>query len=718
MQEKVETLVPMMMSAFWGVEPVVNVERSPGEFYAEQTDTVETFFNFVVHKDIPYFYENFEHWMRNMGMDGHSVLTAFWERKQRVVCERHTLKSMYTTGDADALGNEVKDARDKTSMELLVELFGTVSASNGLVDANIQGGGDELAPPTGTSWSVMFTEDRILYNAFVVFEDGMRLDEVVAKVRRKIVEREGAVVDCLEYEDLILPYRARSIEKADRVTHRYYLSVDEIDELRKSGDWDLSEEDMEVLRGHATVQPEDAVPGASASLSTQKDDVLGESTSALAEPRMEMDGYESYNRNKVQIFRVFLQDDPTGDKDRVEVFYDIPYALERVVAANYLNEVYPHGKRPFIIAKYIPVSGRCYGRGLGDQLTAINLECNAIVNYANNSQELATNPFFFYEPSAFTSDGQPIKLKPGQGVPVNSVQGIVFPQMPVVPLSNIEAMTSLMMFADRLTISPLYGGSTQMKNAPRTARGTLAVMGEGHVKVDMLIERLQIGPWTELMEQLMGLYQEFCPEEKWYYVTRDTNKRVPLRMTKRMMRGRYEFTFKGNTANTNRSVLQQQAQVRYNIVMTHPDYSTDPRVRRAALRDFLKFWGDGTDIDRLIPALPGEGAYQHPPMSQQDEIQVLALGVPMQVLPTDRHAEHLQTLQSFKDSKEFAMFPEHAVALFANHMQQHMDMLRQQTAQQQMPVSPGQGNNVPQGASLADASGVEDTNVMEGGNMR
>jgi len=717
MQEKVETLVPMLQSAFWGVEPVVNVERSPEEYYPEQTNEVEMFFNFAVHKDIPHFYENFEHWMRNMGMDGHSVVTPFWERLERIVCERHTLKSLYEIGDTDALGNEVAEARDKMALELLTDLFGRVSSHNGLVDAR-PNSGDETEPPLGTSWSVVFTEDRILYNAMVSFEKGLRLDEIVAKVRRKIIEREGVTVECLEYEDVIFPYRTKSVERADRVTQRYYLTIDEIEDLRDNGEWALSDADMEVLRGRGTVSPEEAQPTLDSMLPRQKDAVLGEDSTHLAEPRMEHEGYAAYNRNKIQVFRTFLSDDPTGDKERVEVFYDIVYALEKIVAANYLHDVYPHGKRPFIIAKYIPVSGRCYGRGLGDQLTAINMECNAIVNYANNAQELVTNPFFFFEPASFTSDGQPIRVRPGQGVPVSSVQGILFPNFPVQPMSNIDAMTSLMMFGDRLTISPLYGGSTQMKNAPRTARGTMAVMGEGHVKVDMLITRLQLGPWTELMEQIMGLYQEFCPDEKWYYVTRDTTKRVPLRMTKRMLRGRYEFTFKGNTANTNRAILQSLAQVRYNTVMTHPDYSTDPNVRRAALRDFLKFWGDGTDIDRLIPALPGQGAYQHPPMSQQDENQVLQLGVPMQVLPTDLHAEHLQIMQTFSESKAFQAFPEHAVALFANHMMQHQEMLRAQAQQAQMPVGAGPGNNVPQGATLAGGNGVEDANVMEGGNMR
>ena len=356
---------------------------------------------------------------------------------------------------------------------------------------------------------------------------------------------------------------------------------------------------------------------------------------------------------------------------------------------------------------------------MGDQLAAINLEVNAIINFVNNNTELITNPFFFYEPTAMNSDTEGLLgVKPGQGIPVMSVQGIFFPTFPVSPLANMEMLTSLLMFADRLTISPLNAGSSQMKNAPRTARGTMALLGEGHVKVDMLITRLQRGPWTELMEQLFGLYQVNCPDEKWYWITRD-NQRHRMRMTREMLRGRYEFKFKGNTVNTNREVLRNIAQVRYNVVMTHPDYATDPNVRRNALKDFLKFWGDGTDVDRLLPSLPGEGAFEHPHMRQQDENKVIELGGYISVLPSDNHPEHMQVMDQFEKTQQFAVMTEAAVGVWAAHKMGHQQAFQQQQAMQQQPVGPGMGNNVPGGATLSGGgSGVEDTNVMEGGNMR
>ena len=722
LMEKVETLVPMVMSAFWGVEPVVNVERAPAEFYEEQTQDIEDFVNFVVTKDIPDMYDTFESWLRNMGLDGMGWLWPKWERTNRMVSEKYFLKTAYEAKQETASGDESPDARFKTATELLVDVFGRPSMKHGLIDAVPIGEGDitedeRLAletDPTGTRWLVRFIEDRVMYNGYVEFRHALRVDEIEARVRRRIVHREGVELSCLEYDNVVLPFRARDVQSADRVTVRYWLTIDEIEELVENGEWDLSVEDMEVLRASGT--REDDTGHFDPKLQAQKDSHTGTQNVTQSEKRVVLpEGYRQYNKNKIQVFYIFLRDGVQVGEERCEVVYQIAHPLRKIVRADYLDELYPHGRRPIICAKYIPVSDRAYGLGLGDQLAAINLECNTIINYVNNAQELTTNPFFFYEPSAMSNDPRGIqKIKPGQGIPVMNVKGILMPTFPQAPAENMQILTSLLMFGDRLTISPMNAGSTQMKNAPRTARGTMAMLGESHVKIDMLITRLQKGPWADLIEQIHGLYQVFCPDEKWFYVTRE-QERVPVRMSRKMLRGRYEFYFTGTTANTNKAVLQQQAQVRYATLMANPDVATDPKARQAITRDFLKHWGDGADTDRLLPSLPGQGAYQHPPMTQKDENQVMLQGIAMSVLPTDDDQSHLNDMDQFERTPAFNTMSEHGVGVYASHKQAHMEQLRQKMATQTLNVGSGQGNNVPQGASLNAPTGTEDTNVMDGG---
>lgn len=717
MMEKVETLVPMLMAAFWGVDPVVNVERSPEEYDGAQTDEVELFMNFGLTKDIPNMYETTENWLRDTGLDGMSTLKPYWVREMRDISELHTLKAIIDVEQLKEAGEPSVSAREKGPLELMVDVFGPPDAATGLIDHK-QVDGPEDGTVLGTKWLVRFTEDRKIYTGVVLFIPGLHIDEIQARVRRKRLVRDCPQVDVMEYEDIIVPFRTKDLQTADRVTQRYWITIDDVAEKVESGEWQMTEQDMATLRASGTRSYDDS--HTSSRLQEQKDSHVGEDTGFKTDKRLEMPSeYKPYNKNKVMVFLVHLKDAVEKGGDRAEVIYHIPYALEKIVQADYLDELYPHGRRPFITAKYIPMADRWHALGLGDQLYAINLEINTIINFINNGQQLITNPCGFYEPTAMNTDSQgTLRLAPGQMIPVTSVQGILFYQMPQQPLSNMEIMTSLLMFADRLTITPMNAGSTQMKNAPSTARGTMALLGESHVKTDMLITRLQRGAWTELMEQLFGLYQEFCPDEKWYYVTRNS-ERERRRISRTMLRGRYEFTFKGNTVNTNRQFMQTMAQVRLNTGMSLPDSASDPLVRENLWRDFLKHWGDGADVSRLIPSRPGTESFTHPPMSQRDENKVMEQGIFIVALPSDDHADHMREMDRFETSPQFEIMAKEFVGIYAAHKQQHMELLRQQmAAMQQSSRGPGMGNNVPQGMTL-DQSGPEaDLNVLEGGNLR
>jgi len=730
MKKKI-SIVPMMVSAFLSIDPVVNVQRSPDEYFSEQTDDIEQFMNFVVDKDIPGFYQSIEMWLNDLTIDGMSTLMTYWKKEYRTVSEIFNLKIMYDTGQQNALGDEVTEAREKTGMEFLVDLFGAPDVKNGIVDAwrvdefapedGEQGDEGELLIETGMGvigqkWHVEYIKERERKFAEVEFAPTEYVDEIAAKVRHKIVHMNAANVENIEYEDIILPFRSKGIQCAERVTRRFWLTINEIERKRREGQWMISDEDMKRIKAHALKAPQDF--HFYTGLQEQKDNLTGEDAGYGKYDSVDLPSrYAPYNSNKVMCYEVYMSDD-VGSGEPEEVIYTIIYPLRSIVHAEYLYEVFPHGRRPFVKAKYDLVTNRDYGMGLGDQLAAINMEVNTIINIINNNQNLVNNPWFLYEPMSF-NPGDLQGVQPGQGVPCQNPAGVVFPRFNSTPLSDMSMMSSLLMFADQVTVSPLSGGSTQMKNAPRTARGTLALLGEGHVQIDMLINRLQKTAWAELMEQIFGLYQEFCPEEKWYWVTRSDQKRVPIRMTREQLRGKFEFSFKGNTVNTNREVLRTLSQIRYNTLMANPDFMTDPHARQNLLKDFLKYHGDGTDQDRLIPALPGEGAFQHPPTRQQDENKILQMGGYFMPLPTDPHAEHLQIMDQFEQTAMFAQMEPHAVGLWASHKQQHMDYLRAQVQQNQMPAAgAGMANNVPVGESMANAgSGNAGLNVLQGGNV-
>lgn len=721
--EKIETSVPKCVNAFWGTEPVVHVKRVPSEFMPEETDNAERLINWGLNEDIwPNFYETSESWFRNALRDGMSTVKTYWIREWEKTVEIHKIKGMYDAGQMSVDGIEILEDRPKDAVEILYEIFGQASTKHGLLgwgeNDKVKGfDSDEETFPEliGRSFDVDFIEERRRHNATVIFKPSEYVDEINVHIYRRILKHDRPCVEVVEHEDLIVPYRTQSIQEADWVAQQYWLTPREVEQRYKAGEFDLSEEQYKSLMARAHGERQEEMED-NDELKEQKDRVIGEQTNESQHGTAEDDGEPDQftNNNKLLFFEVYIRDDVDEDGDPIEVVYHLSYDLGCVVSCEYLSELFPHNRRPFATIKYKVISDRWYGQGMGEILVPIQLEVNTIVNYVNNNQELINNPFFFYVPAATMADPGIMKgIAPGDGVPIGDINGVMFPKFNQEPLANLSAMDTLLLFADRVTISPMAAGSSQVRNAPRTARGTLSLLAEGNVQLDNIITRWQRTGWEELMHQLMGLYQDYLPEEKYIYVTGDSGEIARKRVLPSEIRGRFLFTFTGNTVNTNREVLRSIAQVRYNTIMTHPDYSQDPVVRREALKDFLRHFSEGVDISRLVPAMPGQGAYSHPPMSQDSENMSMLHGLPVDALPTDDHAAHLQVMERFTNSQAFETMAEDRVILFAMHQKQHMEMMQQQQRMGQQEVAPGMGNNVPTG--MTQNAGGTDMNALEGG---
>lgn len=717
--EKIENSVPKVVNAFWGTEPIVHVKRVAEEFLPEETDAAERMINWGIDQHIfPSFYETSESWFRNALRDGMSTVKIYWERKWEKTVEVHKIKSVWAKGQINLQGTAEMEDRVKDPAEVLEEIFGKPTVRHGLIGVEEMGReeyeSDSLVPElVGWKYAVEFVEERRRHRATVCFKPSEYVDEVDVYVYREILKRDCPRVEVVEHEDLILPFRSQSIQEADWIAQQYWLTRDEVQRRYKDGSFQLTDEQYDRLMSRRGESQEELETNDE--MKRQKDRVIGEGDKETTRASASSDGEEDIvtDNNKILFYEVYVCDDVDDDGEPIEVIYHVCHALRAIVGCEYLSEVFPHNRRPFATIKYKVISDRWYATGMGEVLVPINLEVNTIINFVNNNQELINNPFFFYIPAATMADPGILQgISPGDGVPIGDINGVSFPKFQQEPLANLSAMDSLLLFADRITMSPMNAGSPQVRNAPRTARGTLALLSEGNIQLDNIITRWQRTGWEELMQQLMGLYQDYLPDEKYIMVTGSDGMLKRQRVTPEDIRGRYTFQFTGNTVNTNREVLRSLAQVRYNTVMTHPDYAQDPVVRREALKDFLRHYSEGVDIDRLVPVMPGQGGYQHPPMSQDSENMAMLNGVQLDALPTDDHAGHLAALERFQRSDSFATMSEDRVILFAMHMKQHQEFLTQQQRLAQQPVMPGQGNNVPSGMSQ---NGGTDLDALEGG---
>lgn len=709
--EKVESTVPKIVNAFWNADPIVHVQRVQKEYDEEETDNNELFLNWLIDQGIDDFYATTEMWFRNTLIDGVSTLHAYYDYVERDTVLSIPMKAWLVVGDLDpVLQTPVQEDRRKTPAEILLDHFGPFiegPAPRGIMDIrSVEGGSpdpaDEVEDWDGVAYRVDFVENhRIHRNALVEFGNSERTDEAYLYVHRAIPVKDGVCVEVVEFEDLIVPFRTSDLQTAPRVARQHWKSLREIKSLMDSGEWQISEDDYKRLEAMVAGSDREQEMEENESLKRQKDRVAGErgkDQGAGASP--EDAELKPYVGSKILIFEVYTKDNVTGELDS-EVVYQIPFGLEKIVHAEYLEERWPHQRRPFSDLHYLRISDRWYSIGMAELLAPIHVEVNAIINLVNEAQELINRPWFGYVPSALQVDPEILEtLEPGQGIPIADPNGLVFPKFPQQPLANLSALDSLLLFADRLTVSPQAAGSNQTRNAPRTARGTLALLSEAGIKTDLFITGAQRGGWREIIHQIHGLEAAFGDEEKFYYVT---GEHRPQKITQREMAGRYMYRFSGNSVNTNREVMRNISQVRYATLAQDPLYLQDLEARRNLVMDFLRHFGEGTDTAKLAPRLPNESGGRNP-LPAATGVTMMKQGQKLDAHPMERHEEYLQAIDQLRNSKEFELLEPEAVAALAYNYAQHTAMLQQQMQQAGgPPQGGGTGNQVP--VDLGDLEG-------------
>ena len=93
--EKIEGVIPKISNAFWGADPLTHVQYPPDLGRRDEAKDEEKFLNWALRSDINSFYGTTEGWIRNMLLDGTSVVKAYWSRKWRQSVEITTVKVMY-----------------------------------------------------------------------------------------------------------------------------------------------------------------------------------------------------------------------------------------------------------------------------------------------------------------------------------------------------------------------------------------------------------------------------------------------------------------------------------------------------------------------------------------------------------------------------------------------------------------------------------------------
>jgi hypothetical protein len=640
-ETKIESIVPRYIQSLFGADPIARViptEHSD----VEESDDEEKYLTWALRNHIPNFYTEMNNWIRTTCIAGTGVLKIVQEDTWRKSRQKHILSRYVAPGETFAgARNESQEPIEVTDEDIIDHYWhvkdaitstgehrykAKVKQSDKWVDAEIE-----------IEWPETDDEDKI---------------EVY--IASDMLVYSGPLVSTLNLEDIYTPFRGELEQHSHHIIEECYVNLDTMAARREEGLYKFTDKEWKEIV-EIDKKYRDAIETEDHPRQEAIDDTQGVK--------------QFFKDGKFSLFEVYAFDDVDDDYRDEHMIYSMVPAVDALCRAQYLEEQFPHGHRPYAVLRYKPIPKRFYGRGVAEMLAGLQVEANTIVNLTNDREHLINLPFFFFEPAPGTDPTQHISVEPGEGIPIASGTQITFPNWAKNPVGGVQILDLISQVAEELVKhGPMQSGQRAEGKVPSTARGTSALLAEGNIGTNADIKLAQEGGFKEMLYQVFSLLVELGPEERYYRVVGEPK---PRKMTRDSMKGRYDFQLSGNTTNTNPEIQQQKASQMYMTMAAEPLYQQDLAARREMVKNFLRKWNDGDlDIDSLTPNVP----VMLRPRTPEEVIGLLIQGLRAEPRQGENFEAIIAAVDRFASSPEIEMVPKEYVALFAEAVQAYQTM--------------------------------------------
>lgn len=531
-----------------------------------------------------------------------------------------------------------------------------------------------------------------------------------------------------ELEDIVVPGRSENLQPqtmsnptgAPHVFMVDYPSKDELLKLIDSGFYDeVSIEDREKIKATQKRKDDSNDPEAQKIL---QDDLTGITHEAIADPQE-----DSYVR-----LTYFGREDLDGDGFEEEVVYWILENPQIILRARYLTEVYPTTpmRRPFAMAKYIPVNGQFYAIGLIELMESGYDIIKKTFDQMIDSGDLTNTPWGFYRPMSGVRP-EVMRMGPGDLYPTNDPKNDVhYPTLPQGMASfghNIIALVSQILDQTTLVGQLQLGGVPQGKSsALRTTSNMQSLLQQGDARPERVMRRF-FGGLVEIWHQFHELNQIFLPKEKQFRITSGVTKETDPYVTikdRSEIKGRFMFEFGASILNTNRalatSAYQDMLGILVNPLLFQLGIVTPDNIHKL-ISDWIK--ARGQDPINYISSPTQDPFANSPKISVEDAIMSIMNGYFPYGGTMEPLEVHLQKLQEFVTDKDnLEHFTEPQIQMLGQYAATRVSEMQQKMAQQQMLANAQQmqqsmGGGPGQDAGKAAASGTP-PNTGPGGNAK
>ena len=472
--------------------------------------------------------------------------------------------------------------------------------------------------------------------------------------------RQRAVSSFIHAEDLIVPYGATDLYSSSRISQRIMMDSNEVRKLQIAGFY--RDIDLPSSGGYADDDSE---------ISETIDDVQGVHPSGSS---TELTLYEIHTSLDIPGFEDMGADgQPTGLKLPyiVTILDDTGEILS--IRRNY-SEMDPQkrAKRYFVHYKFLPGLG-FYGLGLTHMIGGLAQASTSILRQLIDAGTLSNLPAGFKARGARIRD-EDSPLQPGEFRDIDVIGGDLRGSLMPLPFKEpsgtlynllgtlVDAGRGFAAMAD-MKVGEM-GGDTPVGT-------TMAIMERGTKVMSAIHKRLHYSQKIEF-KLLANIFaenaspypyapsQEVGPEVK----QQDFGPQIDILPV----------------SDPNIFSMSQRialAQTELQLVQSNPEVHGGPQGLYQAYRKMYEALGVN-NIDGILPPPP-----QPAPMNPAKENQMALQGAPLQAFPDQDHQAHIASHMAFMSTPAMQLNP-NAVIVLQGHIQEHIGMLAEQQAQQEI----------------------------------
>jgi hypothetical protein len=579
----VRTVWPRLVGALLNIEPIVQAMAvDPRD--QDSAEARAAYINYQVKNVIPRFKREISTWLLDLTNGGSSVLLTWFEQQDNWLADWMALDN--SVPQFDPLTGELEQIFRKTDREVLEEIF---SAEDIL-----------SAVKRGEEYKVKFLDDDGLEKQSEVFidrDDKEVRDDQLSVLVKKMMRMRRVRVQSDRSENYVLPASASGYqrENSHHLARKIWMHAEDIEEFSGPREFNnLHKDEVQDLKRMV------GFGGAGFEQDTEEeviDRFLG------SEKVWGLTGTRKSQVRVLEHYRPWKIDGRRFDM----IFWTIP-SLNKLAGWDYHTARFRHGRRPVTDVAFIPITKRPHGAGIWHLTHPYQEEAAVLFNQMNDRGALRNNPILLAEQNSGINPTAVRERAPGDVLTVRSVDRISPLTWGVEPLNDLPLLQQVFAYSEQAAgVGDIQiGVQPNRPNAPRTARGTLALIGEGNIILDTHVMLIQEA-FAELIHQIDGLNEQYIGPEERFSIT--GKEEQVIRQSD--FRSRVRFFFSGNTTNTNPQVQQAVSQFLIQNLVEHPIFTgafvempeIAIRTQWKLLNHFIKQHVPGKDSTFILPEL-------------------------------------------------------------------------------------------------------------------